>query len=162
VRITQFYASPANPSKGEKSLMCYGVENATEVRLDPPVEKVWPALSHCFDVVASKEVTYTLTALRGAEQVSKSVTIKPGAPAVKILELSVNKLEVVPGERVTVCYKVHNAVGVTLRPGTPFGPRSPDFGCIQDQPHQATTYTVTAAGLGDGNTDSERVTVKVK
>jgi hypothetical protein len=162
VRITQFYASPSNPAKGEKSLVCYGVENASELRLDPPVEKVWPAASHCFNVVPSKEVTYTLTALRGSEQDSKSVTIKPGPPAVKILEVSVNKLEVARGEPVTVCYKARNAIAVTILPGTLVNPHSLEFGCVQDHPRQATAYTVDAAGAGDGNTDSERVTVKVK
>ena len=87
MRITQFYASPAKPPKGEKTLICYGVENATELRLDPPVEKVWPAISHCFDLIPVKPVTYTLTALRGTEQVSQSITVQPGPPAVKLVDV---------------------------------------------------------------------------
>lgn len=162
MRITQFYVSPANPPKGEKALVCYGVENASEVWLDPPVEKVWPAMSHCFDVVPAKEVTYTLIAQRGAEQVSKSVTIKPGPPVVKILEVSINKLEVTPGEQVIVCYKVRNAVDVTIRPGKWINSHDLAFGCVFDRPQRTTTFTVNATGAGDGNTDSEHVTVKVK
>ena len=42
--------------------LCYGVVNANEVRLDPPVEKVWPSLSRCFDVAPTKTTHYTLSA----------------------------------------------------------------------------------------------------
>jgi len=41
VRITQFYAQPVL-ARGEKTSLCYGVENAKTVKLDPPVERVWP------------------------------------------------------------------------------------------------------------------------
>lgn len=160
MRITQFYASPSNPPRGEKALICYGVENASEVRLDPPAEKVWPAMSRCFEVVPETRITYTLTAERGQESVSRTITIQPGPPKVEILEVSINKLEVKLGQRVTVCYKAKNAVAVTIRPGV-WVQHDPKFGCIQDQPKQATTYTVIATG-GDGNTDTERVTAKVK
>ena len=39
-----------------------GVVNAKEVRLDPPVEKVWPSMSRCFDVAPANTPHYTLTA----------------------------------------------------------------------------------------------------
>jgi hypothetical protein len=161
VRILGFYASPANPAKGEKTLVCYGVENATEVRIDPPVDRVWPSASRCIEVPSSKTVTYTLTAARGAESVSKSITVSIGPPAVKILEVSINKVKVAAGEQVTVCYKVKNATRVTLRPGVPFGPQSPELGCIVDRPLKTTTYTVTATGAG-GSVDTEHVTATVQ
>ena len=61
---------------GEKALLCYSVINATAVRLDPPVEKVWPAMSRCFDVTPARSTRYTLTA-EGAEHrtVSESIEI---------------------------------------------------------------------------------------
>lgn len=161
VRITQFYASPTNPSKGEKTLVCYGVENATEVRIDPPVDRVWPSLSRCLEVTPSKTVTYTLTAARGSQSVSQSITVQIAPPAVKILEVSINKLKVAPGETVTVCYKVKNASQVTLRPGEWFGPHTAELGCISDHPQTATTYIVTATGAG-GSVDTERVTATVQ
>jgi hypothetical protein len=159
VLITMFYASPANPSSDEKTSLCYGVENATEVRLDPAVESVWPSISRCFEIPA-KAQTYTLTAVRSGERVSQSVTVRPGAPLVKIIEVSINKLDFASGEQATVCYKVKNAVDVTIQPGAWIEPHRPDLGCIQDRPHHTTTYTVTATGAG-GDTDSERVTARV-
>lgn len=161
VRITQLYSAPASPGKGEKTLLCYGVENATEVRIDPPVERLWPSQSRCFDIPSSKTATYTLTATRGGESVSKSLTVAIGPPAVKILEVSINKLNFAPGDEVTVCYKVRNAKQVTLRPGTKFGPQTPQLGCISDHPKKTTTYTVTATGAGD-SVDTEHVTATIQ
>jgi hypothetical protein len=157
VQITQFYASPANPPRGQKTLICYGVANATAVRIDPPVETVWPAYSRCFDLVPAKEVSLTLTAERGTEHVSQSVTVKPGPPAVRIVEVSINKLDLMPGEQAMICYKVENAVSVTITPGTVH----PDVGCAVEHPMKTTTYTVTATGAA-GDTDTERVTARVK
>jgi len=161
VRITQFYASPPNPPAGEKALVCYGVDNATEVRLDPSVERVWPAIARCFDFIPTKEVKFTLTAARGAEQVSQSITINPGPPAVKLLEVSINKVEVAKGEVITVCFKARNAVRVAIRPGDWINPHNSALGCVSDYPQRTTTYTIAATGAG-GDRDTEHVTAKVK
>src|SRR6476661_5573530 len=61
VRITQFYAESV-VAKGETTNICYGVENAATVKLDPPVERVWPAVARCFPVDPAKASKYTLTA----------------------------------------------------------------------------------------------------
>jgi uncharacterized protein YecT (DUF1311 family) len=86
VRITQFYASPPNPVEGQKTLVCYGVENANEVRIDPPVDRVWPSPNRCLETTTSRTVTYTLTAVRGAENVSKSITVQIEPPPAKRAE----------------------------------------------------------------------------
>jgi hypothetical protein len=62
VGIVQFYAGNGAILPGGKTELCYGVVNAKEVRLDPPVEKVWPSMSRCFDVAPAKTTHYTLTA----------------------------------------------------------------------------------------------------
>jgi len=36
------YTAAREIAPGGKALLCYGVVNATTVRLDPPVEKMWP------------------------------------------------------------------------------------------------------------------------
>jgi hypothetical protein len=42
-RITQFYATtPATP-RDESATLCYGVDNAQAVRIDPPVESLKPS-----------------------------------------------------------------------------------------------------------------------
>lgn len=67
VEIVQFYSGNGAILPGGKAQLCYGVVNAKEVRLDPPVEKVWPSMSRCFDVAPDKTTHYTITA-EGADQ----------------------------------------------------------------------------------------------
>lgn len=160
VRITQFYASPPNPAEGETTSVCYGVENATEVRLDPAVEKVYPAYSHCFQYKPTKPVTLTLTASRGREQVSKTLEIHAGphtSPPVALLEVSVGRVAPKPGDTVSVCYTASNAVKVTVKPGEWIEPHSNGVGCVSDHPSKPTEYTVTATGAG-GDVVTRRVT----
>ena len=47
LKILMFYANPPVVSRGEKTLLCYGVSNATAVRIEPNVEGVGPAISRC-------------------------------------------------------------------------------------------------------------------
>ena len=62
VKIVQFYSRTSRIAPDGVAVICYGVVNAKEVRIDPPVEKVWPALSRCFDVRPPHTARYTLTA----------------------------------------------------------------------------------------------------
>lgn len=62
VKILQFYATPGLISRGQKALVCYGTVNAQSVRLDPPVEPMYPALSRCFAVAPNRDTRYTLVA----------------------------------------------------------------------------------------------------
>lgn len=142
-------------------LLCYGVENATEVRLDPPIERVWPAMARCIDVMPAREAMYKLTAVRGTDSVSETVTVTIGPPAVKVIEVTINQIQFAPGEQVTVCFKARNAVKTTIQPGTWIDPHDALVGCITDRPQKTTTYTVTATGEG-GDTDSDHVNAKVK
>src|ERR1035438_3836954 len=43
-RITQFYTTKALVSRGDTALVCYGVENATAVWLEPPRQELSAAL----------------------------------------------------------------------------------------------------------------------
>jgi hypothetical protein len=60
--ILGFYANPGEVHRGEESQICYGVSNAKDVSIDPPVAQVWPSVSRCFEVTPQKTQTYTLTA----------------------------------------------------------------------------------------------------
>jgi hypothetical protein len=82
LKILQFYTTTREIARGERGLVCYSVVNATTVRLDPPVENVWPALSRCFEVTPATTTRYTLTA-ESAEHttVSESVEIAVKLPS---------------------------------------------------------------------------------
>ncbi len=159
-RITQFYASPPNPPIGDKANLCYGVENADEVTLDPPVDRVWPSFTRCIEIQPARRTVYTLTARRGTEKVTQSVTVAPGPPEVKLIDVSVSSAQVAPGGEVTVCFHAKNATTVTIRPGEWVPPHDDAVGCSRDNPKKDTVYVVTASG--PGGTDSRRVPVKVK
>jgi hypothetical protein len=75
VKVLQFYTSTGAVAAGSKALLCYGVVNAKEVRLYPPVEKVWPAVSRCFDVQPERSTRYTLTAV-GADNKVASASLR--------------------------------------------------------------------------------------
>jgi len=74
VKILQLYG-PREIAAGGKALICYGVVNATAVRLDPPEEKVWPAVSRCFEVTPVRSTRYTITA-EGKEHTTVSQSIE--------------------------------------------------------------------------------------
>src|SRR6266542_2356862 len=61
-RITQFYSTLSQVARGEKALVCYGVENATTVWLEPPRQELSAALSRCVEVEPEADTTYKLTA----------------------------------------------------------------------------------------------------
>ncbi len=59
--IQSFYAIPGTIGRGETLQLCYGVANATSVKLEPQPNPVWPAYSRCVDVSPIKDTIYTLT-----------------------------------------------------------------------------------------------------
>jgi hypothetical protein len=85
VRILQFYSRKREIAPDEKAVVCYGVVNATAVRLDPPVERVWPVLSRCFEVTPAKSTRYTLTA-EGPQHRSRTVAAPIGASTTTVSE----------------------------------------------------------------------------
>jgi len=160
--ISQFYAQPATMPKGGKTLLCYGVDNTKVLSLEPPVEKVWPAMSRCFEIAPVQTTEYALTAENAdGQKVSKSVTVQVGPSAPKILSVTLSAAEVASGDVVTICYKAENATSVTVTPSDNSVPNPPSTGCVTVKPRATTTYTVTARGAG-GQIDTEKPIVKVR
>jgi hypothetical protein len=162
--ITQFYPTAPRIGRGEQVQLCYGVNNATKVSLEPPVESVWPALARCFAIRPAATATYTLTASDDqGHSASQSVTIEVGAAksaGAHIIEVIASKLEIAAGEQVTICYTARNATSVSITPGQA-AQQTAEKGCVTDNPKTTTTYQVVATGKG-GERDSERVTIKVR
>ncbi|MEO8369551.1 MAG: hypothetical protein ABI806_10145 [Candidatus Solibacter sp.] len=160
-RITQFYATAPRVGRGEKTLLCYGVENAGSVWLDPGHKELSAALSRCIEVTPTEDTTYVLSAQSpGGKPVTRELKVATGAARARIVNVNISALEVKAGDLVSVCYVVENARSVTIAPLKHRGGANPK-GCATDQPRKSTTYTITATGAG-GETDQERVTVRVK
>jgi hypothetical protein len=62
LRITQFYASKQDATRGESVLVCFGVENARSVRIEPPIEQLLPLPSKCFPFAPQRTTKLTLVA----------------------------------------------------------------------------------------------------
>jgi hypothetical protein len=77
LKILSFYASPGAVRPGEKALVCYGVSNAKDVKIQPPVGDVVPSLSRCLEVHPRKSTEYVLTARDAAgHEAHQSVTLQ--------------------------------------------------------------------------------------
>jgi hypothetical protein len=77
LRILNFYATPSVIRPGNRAVLCYGVNAAKKVLLQPAVEEVWPALSRCLYIAPIEDTEYTLTARDAAgHSVSQSLVLK--------------------------------------------------------------------------------------
>jgi hypothetical protein len=61
--FNMFSADKGLLHRGERTNLCYGVENAASVKIDPPVgEETKPMYRHCIEIAPTKTTTYTITA----------------------------------------------------------------------------------------------------
>jgi hypothetical protein len=72
--ILEFFPYPGEISRGDSTMLCYGVSNAKSVTLEPQPNAVWPAFERCVSVSPKKNTTYTLTATDAAGH-TKSATV---------------------------------------------------------------------------------------
>lgn len=75
--ILGFNAPEKDIPSGGRAVLCYGVSNATAVKIQPGIEPLKPALQHCLDVFPKYTTTYTLFASDAQGNIqSKSLTIR--------------------------------------------------------------------------------------
>jgi hypothetical protein len=66
VKFTMFSADNGTVKRGETTRLCYGVVNATTVKIDPSVgEPIKPTNRHCVEITPRQTTTYTITASNG-------------------------------------------------------------------------------------------------
>lgn len=164
VKIAQFYTSASRISPGEKTMICYGVENAKSVSLKPEVEKLKPAFSRCFDVAPQRSTRYTLVAEGfAARSVTASFEIEVvGRTAAPAAAPAIHKFERQPWQPgddkpPVICYYVEGADAVAIAPNA-LQMSSVLQGCLYVNPTETTTYTLTAHGPG-GTKSSRQLTV---
>jgi hypothetical protein len=161
VKITQFYATAPQLARGEKELLCYGVENGKTVWLSPPRQELSAALSRCVEVTPAGTTKYTLTA-EGASgpPATQELTVTVGPPHVKIVDVTVSALSVKPGDLVSICVNSQHAATVEIAP-LHFHAVNRAKACATDNPRKTTEYIITASGA-EGSKDQEHVTVRVQ
>jgi hypothetical protein len=116
-KIAHFYANTGVLTRGEQAVICYGTRNVTAVALDPPDERIAPALNRCFAVSPKKTTTYTMSAAgTDGRQMSYSLTIQVNPPPPRFTMIAISAKEIVRGDRWSVCYSTENASAVRLEP----------------------------------------------
>jgi hypothetical protein len=166
-KIANFYAAPAIIENGQPAQLCYSVESTTKLTLDPPVDRVWPALTRCLEIKPSKTTTYTLTAENSAgTKVTATTEAKVVAATVKTAAVKIDNVSappgtIQPGQGFQFCVHAANAKDWKLSSGQWFAPPESTGGCVTDHPTKTTVYIVTAIGAS-GDTDTTRVTATVK
>ncbi len=168
VKITNFYASPERTAPGAPVSLCYGVEQAAEVTIDPPVERVWPALSRCITVSPKTTTTYALKARGASGEDSKSLTVtvdaalapKEAGEAPLIRFLAASSTEIDAGRPVTICYGTFDAASVRIEPGVM--KLEPSSRRCFSLPLEKTTTLTLVARAADGREEREKVTVRVR
>jgi hypothetical protein len=78
LKILSFYAAPAVIQRGQVTSICFGVNGAKTVRIEPPVVvDLQPSLSRCFQVAPRADTEYKLTAEDAAGRtVTRSLSIR--------------------------------------------------------------------------------------
>jgi len=165
-KILHFYAFPAECRPGERVMICYGVENADRVAIEPKVRELLPSFNRCFPVTPAKPTVYTLTAAGPGGQATAMLTITVQRAPDSALErpsllelLSASNEEIAKGQQVTLCYVVGSAVAVHLDP--PVRELPPHSFCFTLAPAETTTFTVTAVDEKNRR-QSRQVTVRVR
>jgi hypothetical protein len=78
IKFSTFSIATSVLKRGETTQLCYGVVNATSVKLDPPPpEPLKPSYRHCLDISPRKTTKYTITASNDkGESQSQSLTLR--------------------------------------------------------------------------------------
>lgn len=177
VKIVQFYASPGAVEQGDKVLVCYGVENATAVRLEPAIERIQPAENRCISFVPKHTAAYRLVATgRGASRVSRALSIRvvPRRAAARRAEqpaaaeadgpietFAASSDEVAANLPVTLCYAVREADSVRIEPQP--GDMGTDLRkCVSVRPAATTRYRLVVSAGGRVKEQTVTVTVRVR
>jgi hypothetical protein len=145
-RVLQFGANPTQIDPGGSAQLCYTVENAADISINPSVAGFDASRnSACLTVSPTATTTYSLTARNGAGVANATATVTVGG--VRIVSF-VNSpdFSTRAGDPVTLTWTTTGATSVTITGlGAPTGPL-PGNGSITVNPITNTTYTLIAYG----------------
>jgi len=163
-KVTHFYPADETAQAGEEVTVCYGVENAGTVLLEPGGEELRPSRNRCISVAPRKTQVYKLTARGADSEDTAELTIKveeaaPRAPERMLITTFVASDQTVSkGAPVTLCYGLDGAESVKIDP--PVAELEPVSRCFSLRVTETTTFRLTATG--GGRTDEHDLVVTVR
>ena len=166
VKILQFYSEAPSAQEGERTLICYGVLNATSVRMEPPVAELTPAINRCIGVTETQATRYTLIA-EGTDGQVVSASFVLGAHADEDALPKITKFEVVnkkpdyAGRMVfLLSFAQNNGEEITIDPPAFSTLHGSPYGQFYVAPESTTTYTLTVKGKF-GHQAQKKLTLEV-
>ncbi len=159
-QVVVFVANPQTIQPGTSTKLCWQVNNATSISIQPTVGSNLNA-NDCASVSPSTTTTYTLTATNSAGQIQANTTVFVGQ--VQILSFTASPVTTAAaGAPSVLSWQTSNATQVILI-GADIGTQSglPVNGTFTVNPITNETYTLTAYGAG-GTTVSATISVFVR
>jgi hypothetical protein len=152
-------ATPQNIDAGSSTKLCWQVNGATNIKIEPSVGTNLNA-NDCATVSPTSTTTYTLTATNASGQIQANATVNVGQ--VRITSFTADPVtSTAAGNPVTLAWTTQNASSVVLV-GSELGPQTlPVNGTFVVRPITNSIYTLTAYGPG-GSTVSVTISVFVR
>ncbi len=160
-RILQFYGANTQVVKGQPLTICYGVEDAQSVRMEPPEVELGLSRNRCFAVSPKQNTTYMLIAKgTDGQEVQQPFPVRVVAASQPVqLIRSFDVMPAKAGLSVNLCYQTKGVVSLTLSPAlAPVEPAEHPL-CVPVPITQQTTFLLTATD-SSGNVDRMQVTAK--
>jgi hypothetical protein len=153
VKILNFYAREGDVTEGSATVLCYAVENAKAVTMEPPsADGVWPSRNRCVEVRPTRETTYTLQA-EGADgrTVSQSLNVEVKADQDALPRVSSFRIESCSRDYANkpifkLSFSAGNVVEVSIDPPVFETLHGSPTGEFYVTPEKNTTYTLIVTG----------------
>jgi hypothetical protein len=152
VKILNFYAHDGVLTEGKSTELCYAVENAKAVSIDPPVDAVWPSRSRCIEVRPTRETTYTLKAVGlDGRAVSQSLNVQLTADADVLPQVASFRMESCSRDYADkpifkLSFAAANVLEVSIDPPVFETLHGSPTGEFYVSPEKNTTYTLSVTG----------------
>ena len=162
-KILQLSAANNQVERGQSLTLCYGVEDAGSVRLEPPEEVLGLSRSRCIAVSPKHNTTYTVIAKgEDGEEVRQSfpVSVVAAAKSIPASATLIRSFDVAtgnPGRPLQLCYQTKGAVSLRLNPPVKSVEPSESPRCFPISITTKTTFMLTATDAA-GNVDRMQVT----
>jgi hypothetical protein len=158
-QVVVFTASPSTIDAGGSTKLCWQVNGATSIAIQPGIGANLNA-NDCATISPTSTTTYTLTATNANGQIQANATVSVGS--VRITSFTANPVtSTAAGNPVVLSWTTQNAASIVLVGSELSAQTLPTNGSLTVNPITNSVYTLTAYGPG-GQTVSTTISVFVR